>query len=402
MKFERNDKYTTIAIYALLVIICSIIFYQAVQNLGMVSGFLGRVAGYLQPIINGIVFAFLLNPLLRFSEERLLSRWAIKPLPRRVVGLILTYLMAFAFVVFFFAMVVPQIFASIQSILNNLQFYFKALEKWDITITNFIHNFGESTEFEKLVIGILSQILDSLRNWAAGASDYFYTLLPSVLSATQRVTTSIINLFLGIIVSIYLLWDREKLFAQLKKVLRAFTSEKAYRLVVDLALDANRILSGFVLGKVIDSLIIGVLCFIGMSILRLPFPVLISFIVGITNVIPYFGPFMGAIPGALIIAVISPMQALWFLIFMLVLQQFDGNILGPKILGDSIGLSPLWIILSIMLFSGLLGVVGMFIGVPLFAIIYSLFKRFVSFLLERKGESSDTWDYASDKNPRIK
>jgi predicted PurR-regulated permease PerM len=402
MKFERNDKYTTIAIYALLVIICSIVFHEGFKNLGMVSGFVGRVAGYLQPITNGIVFAFLLNPLLRFLEERLLSRFAIKPLSRRVAGLILTYLLAFTFVGLFSSLVAPQIFSSIQSILNNLQIYFKALEKWYLNITSFIGSFGESTEFERLLIGLLSQLLDSLRNLAAGASDYFYTLLPGVLSATQRVTTSIVNLFLGVIVSIYLLMDREKLFAQLKKILRAFTSDRSYRLITDIALDANRILSGFVLGKVIDSLIIGVLCFIGMSILRLPFAVLISFIVGITNVIPYFGPFLGAIPGALIIAVISPIQAVWFLLFILVLQQFDGNILGPKILGDSIGLSPLWIILSIMLFSGLLGVVGMFIGVPLFAIIYSLVKRFVTFLLERKGESPNTWDYASPKNPRIK
>ncbi|MGI6404568.1 MAG: AI-2E family transporter [Oscillospiraceae bacterium] len=402
MKFERNDKYTTIAIYALLVIICSIVFHEGFKNLGMVSGFVGRVAGYLQPITNGIVFAFLLNPLLRFLEERLLSRFALKPLSRRVAGLILTYLLAFTFVGLFSSLVAPQIFSSIQSILNNLQIYFKALEKWYLNITSFIGSFGESTEFERLLIGLLSQLLDSLRNLAAGASDYFYTLLPGVLSATQRVTTSIVNLFLGVIVSIYLLMDREKLFAQLKKILRAFTSDRSYRLITDIALDANRILSGFVLGKVIDSLIIGVLCFIGMSILRLPFAVLISFIVGITNVIPYFGPFLGAIPGALIIAVISPIQAVWFLLFILVLQQFDGNILGPKILGDSIGLSPLWIILSIMLFSGLLGVVGMFIGVPLFAIIYSLVKRFVTFLLERKGESPNTWDYASPKNPRIK
>jgi predicted PurR-regulated permease PerM len=239
MKFERNDKYTTIAIYALLVIICSIVFHEGFKNLGMVSGFVGRVAGYLQPITNGIVFAFLLNPLLRFLEERLLSRFAIKPLSRRVAGLILTYLLAFTFVGLFSSLVAPQIFSSIQSILNNLQIYFKALEKWYLNITSFIGSFGESTEFERLLIGLLSQLLDSLRNLAAGASDYFYTLLPGVLSATQRVTTSIVNLFLGVIVSIYLLMDREKLFAQLKKILRAFTSDRSYRLITDIALDAQ-------------------------------------------------------------------------------------------------------------------------------------------------------------------
>ncbi len=402
MKFQRNDKYTTIAIYALLVIICGIIFNEGFKNLEIVGGFLRRVAGYLQPIINGIVFAFLLNPLLRFLEERLLSRFKMKPVTRRMVGLVFTYLLAFTFVGLFSALVVPQIFASIQSIHNNLQVYFKALEKLYSNITSFIASFGEGSELEIMLIDILSRMLDSLRNLAAGASEYFYTLLPGVLSATQRVTASIANLFLGIIVSIYLLMDREKLFAQLNKTLRAFTSDRAYRLIADIALDANRILNGFVLGKVIDSLIIGVLCFIGMSILRLPFAVLISFIVGVTNVIPYFGPFLGAIPGAIIIAITNPIQALWFLIFILVLQQFDGNILGPKILGDSIGLSAFWVIFSIMLFSGLLGMVGMFIGVPLFAIIYSLSRRFIAFLLERKGESSNTWDYASSKNPRIK
>lgn len=402
MKFQRNDKYTTIAIYALLVIVCSIIFSEAFKNIGIVTGFMRRVGGYIQPITNGIVFAFLLNPLLRFIEEKLLVRTKLKPVQKRVWGLLLTYIAAFTLIALFLALVVPQIFTSIQNILNSMNTYFKALEKVYNSITSFIGGFSEGTEFEMMLTGILSQLLDSLQNLLARASEYIYQVALGVLSATQKITTGIINLLLGVIVSIYLLMDREKLFAQLKKITRAFFSDRTYKLLTDIALDCNRILSGFVVGKVIDSLIIGIICFVVMSIVGLPYAVLISFIVGVTNIIPYFGPFIGAIPSILIIAVINPMQALGFAVFILVLQQFDGNILGPKILGDTIGLSPLWIIFSIMLFSGLFGVAGMFIGVPLFAIIYNLIKRFIAFLLSRKGQSANTRDYASDKNPLIK
>jgi len=162
---------------------------------------------------------------------------------------------------------------------------------------------------------------------------------------------------------------------------------------------SNRIFTGFISGKILDSLIIGVLCFIGMSIFNLPMAMLVSVIVGVTNVIPYFGPFIGAIPGALIVFLVDPIKAFWFMLFILALQQFDGNILGPYILGDSIGLPAFWVIFAILVFGSIFGVLGMFIGVPTFAVIYSIIKMWIESRLEKKGMPLSLHEYASEEHP---
>ncbi len=399
MKFERNSKYTTIAIYALLVLAAAIVFNEVFRNLGVVGAFFSRVAGYLQPVVNGVVFAFLLNPLLRAVERRMVTKKPISHKLRRGVCLAVTYLFAGVLVGVFFAIVIPQVFESISNLGNNLSVYFKRIDELYYRLVEWTSGLSDENTFEAYVADILLQLTQSAQMGVERLFEYGTQMLLGILTATQRVTTAVLNLVLGLIVSIYILTDREKLFAQLKKTLRAVTSERVYNLLLGIAQDSNSILSGFLVGKVIDSTIIGILCFIGVSILRLPYAVLISLIVGITNIIPYFGPIVGAIPGVIILAVQSPVQALWFAVFILLLQQFDGNILGPKILGDSIGLSPLWIIFSIMLFSGLLGIPGMFIGVPLFAILYNLVRRLLCFLLERKGQRTHTAAYSSEKNP---
>ncbi len=399
MKFERNARYTAIAIYALLVLAAAIVFYEVFRNLGVVGAFFSRVAGYVQPVVNGVVFAFLLNPLLRAVEERIVTKKPLPPKVKRGLSLAVTYLIAVVLVGVFCAIVIPQVFASISSLGNNLSVYFKRIDELYYRLVEWTRDLSDESAFEAYVADILLQLTQSAQMGVERLFEYGTQMVLGILSATQRVTAAVLNLVLGLIVSVYILTDREKLFAQLKKTLRAFTGERVYNLLLGVARDSNQIISGFVVGKVIDSTIIGILCFIGVSILRLPYAALISLIVGITNVIPYFGPIVGAIPGVLILAVQSPAQALWFLIFILLLQQFDGNILGPKILGDSIGLSPLWIIFSIMLFSGLLGIPGMFIGVPLFAILFNLVRQLIRFLLERKGQPAATDAYASEKNP---
>lgn len=407
MKFEWNKKYTTIALYALLVLLAAMICFEAFSNIGRFFGWLGTIVGYIRPFTNGIVFAFLLNPLLRRIDDRILpkltkNKW--KPVVRRSVAIAITYVITFTIIGLFIALVIPQVITSITNIANNISAYFKAIESLYDRVMGFLNEMtlGQGPETEALLSNIMAKVVETLEGLLERTNEILSTILVSAFTATQKITTGILNIFLGVIVSIYLLMDREKLFAQCKKVLRAILPAKVYGLVSEIALESNRILSGFVVGKVIDSLIIGVLCFVGMSLLNMPYAVLISVIVGVTNVIPYFGPFIGAIPSFIIIAVQSPIKSLWFLIFILLLQQFDGNILGPKILGDSIGLSALWVMFSIIFFSSLMGIAGMFIGVPLFAIIYSLCKRFVSYLLVRKGHSPNTRDYASEKNPLIK
>lgn len=407
MKFRPNRHYTTVAIYAFLVVAAAILFYEAVMNFSAIIGGAKSFLQFVQPVVNGFIFAFLLNPMLRMYDDRVLvflSRGRMSSKPRRVIGLLLTYVTIFLIVGLFFRMVIPQLLLSIESLFDTVPKYLSGVNNLYYSLLRFLEDFeiiSGNTELEMLLGDLTQKVRDTLNGLFEGAYEYLAGLIPQVFSASARITSSLINFLLGIIISIYFLFDREKLFAQAKKICNALFSERINGLIYDVATDANRVFSGFIVGKIIDSAIIGLLCFIVMAIAGWEFPVLISVIVGVTNIIPYFGPFIGAIPSILILLIVNPMQALLFGIFVLLLQQFDGNILGPKILGDTTGLSALWVIFAIMLFSGLFGVLGMFIGVPLFALIYTTVKRIVAYLLSRKGKSTDTRDYASDKNPLI-
>ena len=200
-------------------------------------------------------------------------------------------------------------------------------------------------------------------------------------------------MILGIIVSVYLLIDKEKLCALSKKITYGLFPESYADEIIKLVDRSNYTFGRFLVGKIIDSLIIGVLTFIILTIFKMPYTILVSVIVGITNIIPFFGPFIGAIPSFIIILFVSPVQALWFLLIILFIQQLDGNVIGPKILGDSIGISAFWILFSILVAGKLLGIVGMIIGVPLFAIFYSIVKEFIESKLRKKGLKTETKEY---------
>ncbi len=203
------------------------------------------------------------------------------------------------------------------------------------------------------------------------------------------------NLVIGLIISIYLLGNKERFLNQLKKMTYAFLTPQAANSLISDARLIDRTFGGFINGKILDSVIIGIICFFCVSIMKLPYPMLISVIIGVTNIIPFFGPFIGAVPCAFLILMVNPWQCLYFIIFVFILQQFDGNFLGPKILGNSTGLSGFWVIFSITLFSGLMGVAGMILGVPVFAVFYSLMRRKINNNLEQKGMPTDSAQYAN-------
>ncbi|MCL2579403.1 MAG: AI-2E family transporter [Oscillospiraceae bacterium] len=402
MKFDFNKRYTTIAIYALAILFLTIVFAQMVLNIGVLLGWIGAAVRFSRPFVFGLAFAFLLNPLMRVFDDRVFPRvfaGKLKRGPSRAFSILLTYIIALTLVTLFIALAIPQIIASILSLADNISVYITALEGLYARLMGYIRSLEQESSVEVMLGTVLARILDSIDSMLDQTGDQATLLIGRALAATQYITSAVLNIFLGLIASIYLLASRERLLAQLNKLSRAVFPVRQYTLLKDIAKDSTRILSGFVIGRTIESFIVGVLCFIGMTILRLPYAVLISAIVGITNVIPFFGPFIGAIPSFLIIYVQSPTQAIWFAIFILVLQQFDGNYMMPKIVGDSIGMPPVWVLFSILFFGGMWGVLGMFIGVPLFAIIYSIVKRIIAFILTKKGESTQTKDYASEKNP---
>lgn len=390
MKIQWNRRYTTIAVYAFLTVAASTLFLGFVFNFPTFVEKLNYLVGILKPFIYGFVIAYLLNPVLRVLEDKVFPRIFPKTSSRKVLrglSILLTYLFAVACLTVFFWVVIPQIVMSLSSIITSFRVEnIQALANWMIEQ---IPTQGMPSEF-------YTTLDTAFDDFVAMAYTFVSNLLPFLLNFTMGLTNGFINVLVGIIISIYMFMGKETFFAQCKKALYALFPRERVDWSIALTHESHAIFSGFITGKIIDSLIIGLICFICLSLLKMPYTMLVSVIVGVTNVIPYFGPFFGAVPAFFIILTASPVQALVFLVFVFILQQFDGNILGPKILGESTGLSAFWVIFSIMLFGKIMGFVGMFIGVPLFAVIYSVSRKFVSHRLARKGMPTETKAYASD------
>ena len=392
VKIQWNRRDTTRAVYSFLVVAAAILFYFALQNITELRAFANTAVITLQPFIFGFVIAYLLNPVYVFLQRRFLP-WltdhTINPPACRGMAILLTYLFAGGVLFLFFRLVIPQILVSIASIFANLQNYAASLQQ----VLDFLM---ELIAVDGLPQEVIDAVNLSVESAVTQAYDLAVSALPKALEYAMNFTSGVFNLVIGIIISIYMFMGKERFLAQMRKVMYAFFSEEHARFLLELARESNAIFSGFITGKIIDSAIIGVLCFIGMSLLDMPYVMLVSVIVGVTNVIPYFGPFIGAIPSFVIVLTEDPIQALVFLVFIFLLQQFDGNILGPKILGDTTGLSAFWVVFAILIFAKLLGFAGMFIGVPVFAVIYSVVKKFVALRLEARGLSSETASYADD------
>lgn len=400
MKLDFNKKYTTIAVYALLTLSAAAAIILMLVHLDKVKAVVLSLLGLLSPFIWGFALAYILNPILVMSEK-LLGRIGKKKMSRkltRVLSVLLTWGLALLILVVFFSIVIPQLITSVGSLAS-------LFTAWVNDITPRVYQLIEDYDLQGFVAGFDSDAISKLLNTASemvkGFSGYLTTAIPQVAKATASFASGILNIVLGAIISIYLMFSKELFFAHIKKFLYAFFPKKGVEKVIEITHTSNRIFSGFINGKILDSCIIGVLCFIFMSLFRWPYAMLISVIVGVTNVIPYFGPFIGAIPSILILLIVDPKTAIFFAIFILALQQLDGNVIGPKILGDSTGLSAFWVIFSITVFGSLLGPLGMFIGVPLFAVIYTLIRQLSGWMLTRKGMSPDTKDYSSPDQPIV-
>ncbi len=384
---QWNHRYTTIAVYVFLVVAACLLFGAILGDLPQIWNFLGTIVGYLFPFIYGFALAYLLSPLVRRIEKPLRST-RLKPRTARGISLAASYLLVLVFLGIFGVVVIPTLAESAAQVIGNVRVYTQKINELVDQLMNYIPDENISIEVEKA----LDNLMAFLYSFISGT-------LTQVVAITTRLASSVIEVVMGIIISIYMLADKEKLIAQMKKILSALLPPKAMEQLILVAHDGNEKFSGFLIGKIIDSLIIGILCAIGMLIFRMPFVALVSFIVGLTNVIPYFGPFIGAIPGIILVLIGgSPMQALGFGIFILALQQFDGNILGPAILGQSTGLSAMWVIFAILLFGGLYGFVGMLIGVPLLSVIFRILRTLIDSRLRKKGMSTEAADYASEKH----
>ena len=402
MKLNMNKKYTTIAVYAFLVIAAAITFFFVISEHSVVGRMAGTFFGLMTPFIYGAALAYVLNPVLNWLEKKVFPKVfgdRVSKRSRRGLGVLLTFLFGCAVVALFLAVLIPQIIESIDNLAQSIYAFLPQAQ-------NFLNDLIAQYGTNEMLVDVLSMLgVDisdpsmALQRFATRSYTFLTQVLPNLFGGVMRFTSGLLDVVVGIIIAIYLLLSKEVFYAQVKKLLFAFFPRRVAQATLNLTHDSNAIFCGFISGKILDSAIIGVLCFIGCSILQMPYTVLVSFIVGVTNVIPYFGPFIGAIPSIFIIMIADPLKSLVFAVFVLILQQLDGNIIGPKILGDSTGLSAFWVIFAVTFFGGLFGFVGMLIGVPTFAVIYALVRNFAEFKLGKKGLKTQTPDFASQENP---
>ncbi|MHB8075400.1 AI-2E family transporter [Desulfosporosinus fructosivorans] len=386
MEINWNRKYNTIAMYSFIVIASSILFFLVLSGLDEFTRILGGYFSALTPFIYGFVIAYLVNFFLEFFKNQLSkipSMKKIKASRFHILSLILAYLLSGFLVYLFITFIFPQLFASIAGLVRNTPDYIRST-------TVYIKDQYNDILLPPEVVGFINDRLDQLTLFSSGIAQ---GLVPMALSVLRNTALSVWNLFLGIIISIYMLAEKERFINLAKKINYGVFSVTIADEILVIARRTQQIFSCFLSGKILDSLIIGILTFIILTLVSMPYALLVSFIVGVTNIIPFFGPFIGAVPSVIIIFFESPTMAIWFLLIIFIIQQLDGNFIGPKILGGSLGISAFWILFAILLGGKFFGFVGLIIGVPLFVLIYSIIKEIVEVRLKAKGLPLETNDY---------
>lgn len=386
MKIKWNSKYTTIAVYSLLVSFSTIVFYLIASQVDSFRLQLGKYLSVFTPFIMGFVIAYLFNFILEFYEEKLLKNLKKKNI-RRLLGVLLTYITAFFMFILFLEFVFPQVLDSIIGIVNDMPVYIKEVSDYILKLEQ---KLDLPDDLKKILMSKWAEFMDFMLVFGTN-------LLPKIGNFTKTLVSSIWNIILALIISVYLLIDKEQLLALVTKITKSLLSEERASRFVELVHRGDNIFGKFLSGKVLDSLIVGVLTFVVLSIVKMPYTSLVAFIIGVTNIIPFFGPFIGAVPSFFIIVFQSLPMALWFILIIFVIQQIDGNIIGPKILGDSLGISAFWILFSLLIAGKLFGFIGLVIGVPLFVFIYSIIKDNVEARLKLKELPTETAAYINNK-----
>lgn len=385
MKIDWNRKYTTVAVYSFIVIACSIVFYLISSQVKVFSSKISDFIAILYPFIIGFAIAYLLNFILKFIENRIISEKmkGKSPAKVRAISMIITYFVAGTLCYLFVHFVWPELLESIIGLFNDIPNY---VNNATVMLNKLIEEFNLTPASMEILESKWKEITDFIMN-------FMTDIIPVIGNTIMIVLSSLWNIVLGVIVSIYLLKDKEKFFAISKKITYAiFNREHSYK-ILELTHRANKIFGKFLGGKILDSFIIAIITFVVLTIFKMPYTLLVTVIVGVTNVIPFFGPFFGAIPSVILVRFVSPIKAFWLLIIILIIQQLDGNVIGPKILGDSIGVSAFWILFALLIAGKFLGLVGMLLGVPLFAFVYSIIKDITEERLDKKGLPVNTDDY---------
>jgi len=388
MKQRWNQLQSRRVLGGIVIAVVACVTHFLLQNLGDLKNILDVVLKVLEPFTIGLAFAFLVNLPMVFIENRLVKlnrkrKKPLKPSAIRAISLSSAILIILAVAALFVATIAPQLGASIATFMGNIDGYLTDLNQW---LDKMAVKFHLDPEFTENLIPNFDQFVNLVVN-------FFSNSISDVISTASQVGTTLLNVVVGFIVSVYFLSSKESFFGQWKKLLYAFMKPEKVDRLLKIGFLANRTFTGFVSGKLVDSLIIGILCFVGLAAMKMPYALLVSVIIGITNVIPFFGPIIGAVPSTLIVLLVDPLKAVLLLVFIVILQQFDGNILGPRILGDSTGLPTFWVMFAILVGSGLFGFVGMLISVPTFAVIYALIREGINSRLVKRGLTAESAKY---------
>ncbi len=391
MKFKMNNKFVRWGVTAFMVIASSICFYYIIFHGTNIKTGLKNITEILMPVVFGFVISYLLTPVLNFVEYRILIPFfnfiKVKETKGRIavirgMGIIITVFLFIMLVYVLCSMMLSQIIPSIMNIVDNFDAYISNFTKW---INRLLE---DNPEMQNYVVHLIDRYSGELESWL---NETFFTktseLIKTVSLSVIGVLMVLWDFIIGFVIAIYVLVSKEKFTGQAKKIIYALFKQDTANIIINNFRFTHKTFIGFISGKVLDSILIGLLCFIGTTLLNTPYAALVSVIVGVTNVIPFFGPYLGAIPSIILIFIVDPthpLNCLYFAIFILALQQFDGNVLGPKILGDSTGLAGFWVIFSITVMGGLFGVPGMIIGVPVFAVLFAAIRSVIEALLKKK------------------
>lgn len=389
MKIMPNKKYNTIAFYAVLVIAINVLLIVAILKFSAIMSFLGILTTVMMPIIWGLVIAFLMNPIMVNFEKLFSNKFKSTSGKKKLVRALSVTVSAVIFlgiVVGLIAIVVPEVVKSVKSLFENMGDLRENLQGW---VSKTFKNYPS-------LVNTANEKIDSFTKDASVIFEKMEPVLEELVSGAWGFVTFVKDFLLGFIVSLYMLCNKETLLAQIKKTIVSITKKSTCAKIMGVASQANKVFSGFIIGKIIDSIIIGLLCFIGLTLMNMPYNIMIAVIVGVTNIIPFFGPIIGAVPSTLLMLIVDPKKAILLFIFILILQQFDGNILGPKILGDSTGLPGFWVLVSLIVSGGLFGFAGMVLAVPVFALIYSFSRSYVENKLRKKKLPVTTDYYKQD------
>ncbi|MBS3973086.1 MAG: AI-2E family transporter [Erysipelotrichia bacterium] len=372
-KFEPTLKNTILGFTISGILIVT--FTLIALNFNLVISAISSMSALLLPFIVGFTLAFLMSPLQNFIEKRLLKNLSLKQRFKRIISTFFSLVFTLSVLIGLFVVVTPQLISSINTLIDQIPSY---IDSTNAFIDQLIAQLNIEAEATLFLQDITAEILQNINQLGR-------EFLPNLLSMSINLLTLIFRLIVGIIIAVYMLLEKERFANQVSKLVLAIVPSDDAKIVFKVSNLAKDKFNQFILGKTVDSIIVGIISFVFMSLLQWPYALLISVIIGITNMIPVFGPFIGAVPGVLILFIVSPSTALWFILFIIVLQQIDGNIIGPKILGDSLGLPTLWIMFAIIVGGGFFGILGMFLGVPVFAVIYVIIKETVALKLKDKG-----------------